>query len=103
MFQQKWIQRRESLVQIPESNIKRRYPWWRPLDIPSTFEAAASDILMGIASGGKRYRFVSQMGGWLHYIPKVGQSHTTQVEILGWTRTPYWLVGLPVECAMDQG
>ena len=23
------------------------------------------------------------------------------MEILGWTRTPYWLVGTPIECGMD--
>ena len=55
----------------------------------------------GIASGGKRHHYIALMKGMLHYVPQVGHTAVSQIEILGWTRTPYWLVGIPVETGMD--
>jgi len=80
-------QRRELFVKIPPGCMKQRYRWWNPPEIPKHFEDAATDILNGVAKGGEyRYKYVSQLFEWYHYIPKVGQSHLYQMDILGWAR-----------------
>ena len=68
----KFRQVKETLIKIaPGNKVGSKYPWWRPEQIPKSFEWAVNDILEGIGSGGERHLFVSQLGGLLHYIPQV--------------------------------
>jgi len=98
----------ELIPPLPQNaaHVKKTYPWHSPPAIPPTFEEAFIQVFNGLRSGGKKqfypianfisFERVQYVNELLH------QEKGRPVEVAGWTRNPYWLVGTPMTMGMDQ-